>query len=125
MGEVLPFRRDDAARTESGTVPNLVRSAVDRDRNRPQSGPEPLWREAIGNQLREERLDRDERLVDVAGRAGVSAQYLSEVERGLKEPSSEVLAAVAGALGLRVSELASRAAVRQRRVPRSPVCLAA
>ncbi len=100
MGEVLPFRREDAAWTE------------------------PLWREAVGGQLREERLDREERLVDVAGRAGVSAQYLSEVERGLKEPSSEVLAAVAGALRLKVSDVTSRAAERQRRI-RGPVCLAA
>ncbi len=119
MGEVLPLRR-----TGSGTVPYSVRESVDRVRNRPPLGPEPLWREAVGGQLREERLDRDKRLVDVAGRAGVSAQYLSEVERGLKEPSSEVLAAVAGALGLRVSDVTSRAAARQRRLD-GPVCLAA
>ena len=113
---------------------------MDRVKNRPQVGPELLWREAVGEQLREERLDRNERLVDVAGRAGVSAQYLSEIERGRKEPSSEVLAAVAGALRLsvsditlraarrlRVSDVTSRAALQQRRVPgfNSPVCLAA
>ena len=42
-----------------------------------------------------ERQDRGERLTDVAERAGVSTQYLSEVERGLKDPSSEILSAVA------------------------------
>ena len=41
----------------------------------------------------------------MAERAGVSTQYLSEVERGLKDPSSEMLAAIAGALDLSVREL--------------------
>lgn len=126
MGEVLPLRwADKGTLGEKGTVPLVVRGLADHKRNRPHSGqlgPEPLWRECVGEQLREERLDREERLADVAGRAGVSAQYLSEVERGLKEPSSEVLAAVAGALGLRVSDVTARAAVRQGR---GPVCLAA
>ena len=44
-------------------------------------------------------------LTDVASRAGVSPQYLSEIERGKKDPSSEMLAAVAGALGRRVLDL--------------------
>ena len=43
-------------------------------------------------------------------RAGVSTQYLSEVERGRKEPSSEILGAVSGALGLRLADLAGRVA---------------
>lgn len=70
---------------------------------------EPLWREIVGDALRAERRERGERLVDVAERAGVSVQYLSEIERGLKDPSSEMLAAVAGALDLTVRELSSRA----------------
>ena len=45
--------------------------------------------------------------MDVAKRAGVSPQYLSEVERGCKDASSEVLAAVAGALDLTVLQLAT------------------
>jgi transcriptional regulator with XRE-family HTH domain len=89
--------------------------------------PEPLWRQAVGEQLRHERTARGERLTDVAGRAGVSSQYLSEVERGLKEPSSEVLAALAGALRLRVSDLTSRATRRLTASSsfRGPVALAA
>ena len=47
-------------------------------------------------------------LADVAERSGVSLPYVSEVERGLKEPSSEVLGAVAGALGLRLVDLTAR-----------------
>lgn len=91
--------------------------------------PEPLWREVIGEQLRAERADRDERIADVAARAGVAPQYLSELERGLKDPSSEVLSAVSGALGLSVLDLTRRAGHRleiaKQRTPRGPACLAA
>ncbi len=64
------------------------------------------WRRAVGGVLREWRTDRGLRLSDVAQRAGVSMQYLSEVERGRKEASSEVLGAVTDALGSSLSELA-------------------
>ncbi|WP_374221991.1 helix-turn-helix domain-containing protein [Allobranchiibius sp. CTAmp26] len=73
---------------------------------------EPLWRQLLGEQLRSERVARAERLTDVARRAGVSPQYLSEVERGRKEPSSEMLAAIGGALDLTLLDLTSR--VRDR-----------
>jgi transcriptional regulator with XRE-family HTH domain len=86
-----------------GEVVRFPRSAPDAQR------PEPLWRELVGGELRRERLAREERLVDVAARAGVSTQYLSEVERGLKDPSSEMLHAIAGALDLSVRRLAVRA----------------
>jgi transcriptional regulator with XRE-family HTH domain len=62
------------------------------------AAPEPLWREALGRRLRATREYRGARLVDVAERAGISPQYLSEIERGRKEPSSEMIAAVCGAL---------------------------
>lgn len=78
----------------------------------------PLWREAVGEALREKRHELGRRLVDVAGDAGVSPQYLSELERGLKDPSSEMLDAVAGALGLDAAELGFRAAARLRRATR-------
>jgi transcriptional regulator with XRE-family HTH domain len=87
-------------------------------------GPEPLWREAVGHELREERRTSGRTLADVAGRAGVSTQYLSEVERGLKEPSSEVLGAVSGALGLRLVDLTTRVSRRLGSMS-GPVCLAA
>ncbi len=65
----------------------------------PQERPEdtaaePLWREAVGRELREERHRQERTLADVAEESGVSTQYLSEVERGRKEPSSEILGAV-------------------------------
>ena len=75
-----------------------------RDFSPPQARPEPppqepLWREVLGQRLRTLRLDQQETLAETAGRAGVSPQYLSEIERGRKEPSSEMIAALAGALG--------------------------
>ncbi|CAM3783165.1 helix-turn-helix domain-containing protein [Nocardioides zeicaulis] len=91
MGQILPFPDHSSPAPES-------------------RAPEPLWRELVGRELHRERTRRGERLVDVAGRAGVSVQYLSEVERGLKDPSSEMLQAIAGALDLGTRELATRAA---------------
>jgi predicted transcriptional regulator len=48
----------------------------------------PLFREVAGAVLRDARRRLGLRLVDVARRAGVSPQYLSEIERGVKDPSS-------------------------------------
>ncbi|MBC7277444.1 helix-turn-helix transcriptional regulator [Nocardioides sp.] len=70
--------------------------------------PAPLWREAAGQVIREERSRQERTLADVAGDAGVSTQYLSEIERGRKEPSSEMLEAVGGALGLGLVDLTER-----------------
>lgn len=78
---------------------------------RPRTGgPEPLWRQLLGDQLRRRRHDRGETLTETADVAGVSPQYLSEVERGLKEPSSEMIAAIAGALDTSLIELTSAVA---------------
>lgn len=85
--------------------------------------PEPLWRDALGDQLRRLRHDRGERLADTAERAGVSPQYLSEMERGLKEPSSEMIAAVAGALEVTLVDLTAAVAddLRSRTAERAAV----
>ncbi|MGD0245599.1 MAG: helix-turn-helix transcriptional regulator [Streptosporangiaceae bacterium] len=72
--------------------------ARQREPQEPQEPQEPLWREALGRRLRMLRQDRDETLAETAARAGLSPQYLSEIERGRKEPSSEMIAALAGAL---------------------------
>src|SRR4051812_48453441 len=106
-------------------------------RSKPEPAPpsepavEPLWREVVGHELREERQRQGRTLADVAGDAGVSTQYLSEVERGRKEPSSEVLGAIGGALGLSLLDLTARVTrrlVTERRAPsgpRGPLALAA
>ena len=66
---------------------------------------EPLWREALGEVLRRVRRHRRLTLTTAAARAGISPQYLSEIERGRKDPSSEIVAAVAGALGCTLVEV--------------------
>ena len=66
---------------------------------------EPLWRHVLGRKLRMLRLGQSQKLAETARRAGISPQYLSEIERGLKEPSSEMIAAVAGALGITLLDL--------------------
>ncbi|MFH8367818.1 helix-turn-helix domain-containing protein [Streptomyces sp. NPDC018031] len=66
---------------------------------------EPLWRDVVGDVLRRERLAQERTLKDVAEAARISMPYLSEVERGRKEASSEVLAAAAQALGLGLADL--------------------
>lgn len=66
---------------------------------------EPLWRELLGEVLRRRRHARGETLHETSRRAGVSPQYLSEVERGRKDPSSEMVAALAGALGTTLLDL--------------------
>ncbi|MGK5546613.1 helix-turn-helix domain-containing protein [Streptomyces sp. URMC 127] len=66
---------------------------------------EPLWRDVLGDVLRRERLAQKRTLKDVADAGQISMPYLSEVERGRKEASSEVLAAAARALGLSLAEL--------------------
>ncbi|MFD5629907.1 helix-turn-helix domain-containing protein [Streptomyces sp. NPDC127072] len=70
---------------------------------------EPLWRDLVGDVLRRERLAQERTLKDVADAARISMPYLSELERGRKEASSEVLAAAARALGLGLGDLLSLA----------------
>ena len=71
--------------------------------------PRPLLRTLLGDALRRHRLDQRRTLADVATKARVSVPYLSEVERGRKEASSEVLAAVCDALRIELSDLLAEA----------------
>jgi transcriptional regulator with XRE-family HTH domain len=64
-----------------------------------------LLREAIGERLRRTRTSQRRTLREVSRAARVSLGYLSEVERGRKEPSSELLAAICHALDLPLDEL--------------------
>jgi transcriptional regulator with XRE-family HTH domain len=66
-----------------------------------------LLRGLIGMVLRRVRLGQNRTLRDVAEVARVSVPYLSEVERGRKEPSSELLAAICSALDLELTDLLS------------------
>ena len=91
---------------------------------RPQR-PQPLLRSMIGEVLRRTRREQGRTLADVAEQAKVSLPYLSELERGLKEGSSEVLAAICDALDIELAHLLvqagrdlSREAARRDRVVR-------
>jgi transcriptional regulator with XRE-family HTH domain len=71
--------------------------------------PRPLLRSALGDALRRTRLEQRRTLADVARHARVSMPYLSEVERGRKEASSEVLASICDALRIELADLLTRA----------------
>ena len=93
-----PVGVEDLQPGKPGTVVPLAR-------RRPA---EPLLRDLIGGVIRRARHDQQRTLADVATAAGVSVPYLSEIERGRKEPSSEMLAAVCRALDLDLLDLVSR-----------------
>jgi transcriptional regulator with XRE-family HTH domain len=68
-----------------------------------------LLREVIGDVLRRARTDQGRTLREVSDTARVSLGYLSEVERGRKEASSELLSAICGALDIPLSQVLSNA----------------
>jgi len=76
-----------------------------------------LVRQEIGDVLRDFRLQKGRTLRQVAGKASVALGYLSEVERGQKEASSEILASVAEALETPISvimhEVGNRLAISE------------
>ena len=103
---VYPLRREPRREPERKPQPE------------PQPGPrpqEPLWREVLGRRLRLLRQEQQETLSETAARAGISPQYLSEIERGRTEPSSEMIAALAGALGTTLIDLTEQVAIDLRR----------
>jgi transcriptional regulator with XRE-family HTH domain len=75
-----------------------------------------LLREAIGGSLRRARTARRRTLREVSRRARVSLGYLSEVERGRKEPSSELLASICEALDVALPDLLADAAAQMSEV---------
>ncbi|WP_410810210.1 helix-turn-helix domain-containing protein [Micromonospora sp. 067-2] len=80
-----------------------------------------LLRRVIGGVLRRHRQRQGRTLREVAQAADVSVPYLSEVERGRKEASSEVLAAICRALGISLADLLGEARDDMRHVePRLP-----
>jgi transcriptional regulator with XRE-family HTH domain len=64
-----------------------------------------LFRRLLGAALRAARQRQGRTLREVSEAAGVSLGYLSEVERGRKEASSELLVAICGALGVRLADI--------------------
>ena len=100
-----------------------VERPVARHLERQQIGHAPvlLVRRSIGEVLRRERQQQARTLREVSGAARVSLGYLSEVERGQKEASSELLAAICRALDLPLSfvlrEVSDDLAVAEGRAP--------
>lgn len=116
---VYPLRREPqpAQPPEPAREPQPAREPRHPEAPRPEPHfhPEPLWREVLGQRLRALRREQRETLAETAGRAGISPQYLSEIERGRKEPSSEMIAALAGALGTSLTGLTEQVAGDLRR----------
>ena len=114
---VYPLRREPQSQQPQQPQPEP------RPQERQRQPQEPLWREVLGRRLRVLRQEQQETLSETAARAGISPQYLSEIERGRKEPSSEMIAALAGALGTTLIDLTEHVAGDLRRqmslVPRA------
>ena len=79
--------------------------AVSRGVETLPEGKDVSLREAIGHVLRDLRTRDNKTLREVSEKAGVSLGYLSEVERGQKEASSELLSSIAGSLGVSTAQM--------------------
>lgn len=91
------WQQEDFAERSRGRAPRTVESSLDtRDVS---------LREATGHVLRDLRTRDRKTLREVSEKAGVSLGYLSEVERGQKEASSELLSSIAQALGVRPAQM--------------------
>lgn len=98
-----------------GTTSTAVRAGLDRPAVPPAPvRPEPLLRRLVGSAFRRRRGAQGRTLADVAGEARISIAYLSEIERGRKEPSSEVLVAVCRALDMRLADLLTEVSTELR-----------
>jgi transcriptional regulator with XRE-family HTH domain len=85
------------------------------DRADSKGVPMPVLRQVVGETLRGVRMRQRRTLREVSATARVSLGYLSEVERGQKEPSSELLAAICQALDVELSELFAEVSQTLRR----------
>lgn len=105
------IRTPEWAETPDATIIDLAARRRTEEADRPtdqQDSPEPLMRRLVGVALRDERTRQRRTLKEVSEEARISMQYLSEIERGRKEASSEVLATVCHALDLHLIDLVGR-----------------
>ncbi|MFC9478601.1 helix-turn-helix domain-containing protein [Streptomyces griseus] len=102
QADVIPLR----------PLPTAASPAIPATPELPGLPREPLWRDLVGEVLRRERQAQGRTLKEVSEAARISMAYLSEVERGRKEASSEVLAAAAQALGLSLADVLALAGER-------------
>lgn len=84
-----------------------------------------LFRSSLGDVLRRERVDRGMTLRELSAGARVSLGYISEIERGQKEASSELLASLCAALEVPLSsvlaEVSEAVAAEERLVAATPI----
>lgn len=84
-----------------------------------------LFRRQLGDVLRAQRMERGMTLREVSAEARVSLGYISEIERGQKEASSELLASLCTALDVALSdvlrEVSDAVAVEEAAVPATPI----
>ena len=83
-----------------------------------------VLRREVGDVLRTRRQDLGRTLRDVSAQASVSLGYLSEVERGEKEASSELLASICAALELPMSAMLRDVSVRVEQAESIPAPVA-
>lgn len=81
------------------------------------------FRQALGEVIREQRLAQGKSLRSITDGGFIALGYLSEVERGQKDPSSETIAAIANGLGVNAYELIIEAGYRMAEVPDTPESL--
>lgn len=96
--------------TNNTVTITAVKSAPGATLEAPAPAREPLLREALGETLRDIRSRCGLTLRELSEQAAISPGYLSELERGRKEVSSELLASVCAALNISVSDLMMEAA---------------
>lgn len=117
--QVLRARAAKKAKDERDAAKNRMWGLEEGGVHSPSSASEPMRRDgedrrreqsvslrgAIGHVLRDLRTKDRKTLREVSAKAGVSLGYLSEVERGQKEASSELLSSIAESLGVSVSQM--------------------
>jgi hypothetical protein len=98
--ELLRMQQDEDKDFEA----TLTAGSSTRRGSHAEQGSSISFRRVLGEVLRSLRTKDKKTLREVSERAGVSLGYLSEVERGQKEASSELLGSIAAALGMRLSD---------------------
>jgi transcriptional regulator with XRE-family HTH domain len=114
-----PLRGD--ARGNDDRTPGVYLMTADRTK---ESAMPSLLREVIGDVLRRARTTQNRTLREVSDTARVSLGYLSEVERGRKEASSELLSAICDALEVPLSQVLVDAGEEMARQDRTQVATA-
>ena len=117
MRDLTPAQRRAAKKAKDERQAELNRMRMEEDSFEPRQravsrgvealpeGKDVSLREAIGHVLRDLRTRDNKTLREVSEKAGVSLGYLSEVERGQKEASSELLSSIAGSLGVSTAQM--------------------